>query len=472
MPRGLNRCPKSGLSRLQAPRCESLLDAGGRNLSSVIRDQVSALALVLRGPVPASQPARSSFVRCPLGQPRRGHPRRAMMAAMPRMHVLTGDGQWIPMADTPYDSEDYLQKLLATHPELMPGELFDASDPRRWLLLTREAGIHLATDPSASRWSMDHLFVDQEAVPTLVEVKRSSDTRSRREVVAQMLDYASNLWVWGPGQARSCLDSRCVKDGLNPDTELEAFLGPQVDAGLFWNQVDANITAGRLRLVFVADRIGPELRQIIEFLNSQFARAEVVAVEVRQWRGEGVDTLVSEVIGRTAAADALHKGSQAARHVTREEFLAALRARCTSQDADGVEALISWCETNDGWVTFGTGMAWPACYLNWRSENPIWALIPTVPNQGGPSAQPRQGYVYVPFDVLAVRTPFDDATLRDEFRERLEAIDGITFSTKTRPSFPMGVLANPARRQQVFDVLAWFVSQLQGSKGVPEAEVP
>ncbi len=36
---------------------------------------------------------------------------------MPRMHVLTGDGQWIPMADKPYENEDYLQKLLATHPE-------------------------------------------------------------------------------------------------------------------------------------------------------------------------------------------------------------------------------------------------------------------------------------------------------------------------------------------------------------------
>jgi hypothetical protein len=388
------------------------------------------------------------------------------------MHVLTGDGQWIPMADTPYESEDYLQKLLATHPELMPGELFDAADPRRWLLLTREAGIRLATDPSASRWSMDHLFVDQDAVPTLVEVKRSSDARSRREVVAQMLDYASNLWAWGPGQARSCLESRCAKEGLDPEAELETLLGPQVDGGLYWNQVDANITAGRLRLVFVADRIGPELRQIIEFLNSQFARAEVVAVEVRQWRGEGVDTLVSDVIGRTAAADALHKGGQTARHVTREEFFAALRARCTSQDADGVEALISWCETREGWVTFGTGTAWPACYLNWRSENPIWALIPTVPNQGGPSTQPRQGYVSVPFDALAVRSPFDDEMLQVEYRERLEAIDGISFSTKTRPSFPMAVLADPTRRQEVFEVLAWFVSRVQGGKGASGTASP
>jgi hypothetical protein len=62
------------------------------------------------------------------------------------MHVLTAEGSWIPMVDTPYDSEDYLQRLLATHPELMPGELFDSENPRQWLLLTREAGIALAGD--------------------------------------------------------------------------------------------------------------------------------------------------------------------------------------------------------------------------------------------------------------------------------------------------------------------------------------
>lgn len=41
-------------------------------------------------------------------------------------------------------------------------------------------------------WSIDYLFLDQNGIPTLVEVKRSTDTRIRREVVGQMLDYASS----------------------------------------------------------------------------------------------------------------------------------------------------------------------------------------------------------------------------------------------------------------------------------------
>jgi hypothetical protein len=56
-----------------------------------------------------------------------------------------------------------------------------------------EIGIGEEPDRSA-RWSLDHLFLD---VPTLVEVKRSTDTRVRREVVGQMLDYAAYAGVTG-----------------------------------------------------------------------------------------------------------------------------------------------------------------------------------------------------------------------------------------------------------------------------------
>ena len=38
----------------------------------------------------------------------------------------------------------------------------------------------------------------ETGIPTLVEVKRSTDTRLRREVVGQMLDYAANAVVYWP----------------------------------------------------------------------------------------------------------------------------------------------------------------------------------------------------------------------------------------------------------------------------------
>lgn len=95
------------------------------------------------------------------------------------------------MTETEYVIEDDLQAFLANYPDLLPGEQITPEQPRRWLLVAREMGVPGEANGS-DRWSLDHLFLDQDGVPTFVECKRASDTRIRREVVAQMLDYAAN----------------------------------------------------------------------------------------------------------------------------------------------------------------------------------------------------------------------------------------------------------------------------------------
>ena len=82
-------------------------------------------------------------------------------------------------------------------PELLLGETAGPGPSVQYLLVRREAGVPEA-DREADRWFLDHLFLDAEGVPTLVEVKRSSDTRIRREVVGQMLDYAANILAYWP----------------------------------------------------------------------------------------------------------------------------------------------------------------------------------------------------------------------------------------------------------------------------------
>jgi hypothetical protein len=104
--------------------------------------------------------------------------------------VIQDNGGLVEMKEQSYDSEYLLQKLLAKYPNLLAGDQINSTVPRRWLLISRE--MPLASEEGGSnRWSVDHLFLDQDAIPTLVEVKRSCDTRIRREVIGQMLDYAA-----------------------------------------------------------------------------------------------------------------------------------------------------------------------------------------------------------------------------------------------------------------------------------------
>lgn len=129
------------------------------------------------------------------------------------------------MEEAAYDAEKTLQELLAKYPDLLAGEQINVEEPRRWLLITREMAVP-GDEDGAARWSLDHLFLDQDAVPTLVEVKRSSDTRIRREVVGQMLDYAANaVAYWPVDKIRARFEARCETDKTIPEKTLAELLG-------------------------------------------------------------------------------------------------------------------------------------------------------------------------------------------------------------------------------------------------------
>ena len=52
----------------------------------------------------------------------------------------------------------------------------------------------------------------------------------------------------------------------------------------------------------LSDQIPNELKRIVEFLNGQMKSAEVLALELRQFEGQGLKTLVPMVYGQTQEA--------------------------------------------------------------------------------------------------------------------------------------------------------------------------
>src|SRR3984893_2330161 len=185
--------------------------------------------------------------------------------------VLTDQHQLVPMKSAQFVTEDEFQNLLVNFPELLSGDTAERYIPRGWLLLTREQPVP-AEDGGAGRWSIDHLFVDQDGIPTFVEVKRQTDTRLRREVVGQMLDYAANAVVYWPvEQLRAEFEQGCTSNGTNPEDEIRDRLALDGDAEILWQRVKTNLQAGRIRMLFVADRIAAELRRIVGFLSCETA---------------------------------------------------------------------------------------------------------------------------------------------------------------------------------------------------------
>ena len=234
-----------------------------------------------------------------------------------RIYTRGARGGLEPLEEEPFAKEDELQALIAEYPELLDGEQIRPGDPRRWILVTREQGI--ADRPEGStRWSLDHLIVDQDAVPTLAEVKRGSNRELRRTIVGQLLEYAAHAAHWRADELQRTFEESTDE----PDAVLAELLqvDEEPDADAFWEKVATNLTARRLRLLFIADEIPDPLEQVVKFLNEQMPNIEVLAVEIKQFRGESSQTLVPRVIGRTAAAST--RGTTTPRRkLTRESFL-------------------------------------------------------------------------------------------------------------------------------------------------------
>src|SRR4051794_5171243 len=84
----------------------------------------------------------------------------------------------VPMKRVEVVNEDAgLQRILENNYDLLPGDQIKPEDPRRWLLIKREMPVP-NPESGIDCWSLDFLFADQDAIPTLVECKRFANTQS------------------------------------------------------------------------------------------------------------------------------------------------------------------------------------------------------------------------------------------------------------------------------------------------------
>lgn len=141
--------------------------------------------------------------------------------AVEKIFMRGADGKLIALSPAPYDSEDILQGLVGDYPALLAGDQMTPEEPRKWILVSREMGVPGAEN-GADLWYLDHLFLDQDGIPTLVEVKRSSDTRIRREVVGQILDYAANASAYWRVEDLQTLYQGDLNTALGLDSDEEA----------------------------------------------------------------------------------------------------------------------------------------------------------------------------------------------------------------------------------------------------------
>lgn len=366
------------------------------------------------------------------------------------IYVITDSDDLLPLTEAPYNSEAVLQELLAKYPSLLAGEQVDSSEPRRWLLVRREVGVPDESE-RRDRWSVDHLFLDQDGVPTIVEVKRSADTRIRREVVGQMLDYAANaVTYWPVERLRAEFEQTCQTEGIDPSEALAAALGAETDEEAYWQRVKTSLQAGRVRMVFVSDHIPPDLRRVVEFLNQQMDPAQVLALEIKQFAGEGLRTLLPRVIGVTAQSEA-KRGSRDRRKWDEESFFAELARRRGDTETRVGRRLWDWARSRNLRIWWGAGRITGSMYPVLDHGQTNYSLFSLWTN----------GNVTIEFESMSSRPPLSDETVRKQVAQRLNEIPGVQLpadSPKGWPRFPLSALSEPSAVQLFLRVFDWVIA--------------
>jgi hypothetical protein len=374
------------------------------------------------------------------------------------IYLLKDGDQLVEMKEQAYDSEDLLQALLAQYPNLMAGDQIDSKAPRKWLLIKREKEVP-GDESENGRWSVDHLFLDQDGVPTLVEVKRSSDTRIRREVVGQMLDYAANaVAYWSIDKIQAQFEANCTAQGSDPNEVLQMFLTEQTDQDQFWQNAKTNLQAGKIRMLFVADEIPAELRRVVEFLNSQMDPAEVLAIEIKQFVGQGLKTLVPRVIGQTAEAESKKSSRLTGESKQWDEasFFQTLEARRGMEETSVAREILDWSKDRGLRIWWGKG-------------GQSGSFFPMVDYKGKPYwtvSVWTYGSIEIQFQMLQTTRLFNEESKRIELHEKFNAIPGIAIpitSITKRPSIRLSVLKDLSVLKQFLSVLDWLVDQIRGS---------
>jgi len=369
------------------------------------------------------------------------------------IYLVQDNDELVEMTEAPYNSEDILQELLAKYPNLLAGNQMDSEEPRRWLLVTREMGLP-SDELEGSRWSVDHLFLDQDGIPTLVEVKRSSDTRLRREVVGQLLEYAAHaVSYWPIERITAELERRCEKAGIDLQDTLNNILGPDGDTDDYWERVRTNLQAGRIRLVFVADVIPKELRRIVEFLNEQMNPADVFALEVKQFMGGGLTTLVPRLIGASERKN-IKRGARETRQWDETSHFAELERRSGSAAVGVASNILEWARSAELRIWWGQGK---------RSGS----FVPTF-DYGSKNHQLfavwTDAKLELYFYAYKNKPPFDDLEKRRALMRRLNQIPGIVVpedAIDRGPGLRLKQLEEDAALQQFIGVYEWFLEEIR-----------
>ncbi len=274
-----------------------------------------------------------------------------------------------PFAKTRYQKEDDLQNIVAQNPNLLI--LPTDPDDYQLYLVAREQPIPCPDRPTL--WA-DVFFVDSLAVPVIVEVKRSSDTRIHAEVMTQTLNYAAHLCYADFDKIITNIQASIKKlENENPlpnDDSCE-------ESGSFLNhafieKLRENIVSGIMKLIIVADEIPSSLEHIIKFADHAMKDIAVYGVEIPQYTVNSKTVLTRSFVV-TQQVEEKKKSSTPSMQWTKESMLKRFQECGNLRGIDNLSKIMPLAEHYGFNAVYGSGSTIPTITFKLQ-ENTVFYL--------------------------------------------------------------------------------------------------
>ncbi|UYN94368.1 MAG: DUF4268 domain-containing protein [Enhydrobacter sp.] len=175
--------------------------------------------------------------------------------------------------------EKWLQNFLFSHPTIVP---IDQVDPggREFIPVCRE----LSLPKDGGSVFLDVFGFTSSGRPVLIECKLWRNPQARREVVAQILEYAALLQQWSYSDLTARVLARLGQGETTVLFDIVRAAYPETDEAQFVDTVSRCLTLGDFDLIIAGDGIRSDLHVVADYLKLRSGLAARLAlVEFQVW---------------------------------------------------------------------------------------------------------------------------------------------------------------------------------------------
>lgn len=194
------------------------------------------------------------------------------------------DDEWRLLAPSGFPDEATLHTQVEEAPQLLPL----AGSP---LLAVVGREVRLGTGYA------DLIAVEDSGRPVVIEIKLASNSEARRAVVAQVLAYAAYLFGLTASEFERDVLGGHLR-GRGHDSVFGAISAVdqagRIDDVAFTEALEANLAAGRFRLVLVLDKAPDELVKLVGYLEAVTPELVIDLITVSMYEVGGSTVLVPQ----------------------------------------------------------------------------------------------------------------------------------------------------------------------------------